>query len=108
MGFINSALAQTTGVIPDSAEPPAVHTHLLAIINQVEKKLIMRFTSTANRDATIVSPENGMMCAIGSPASELYVYLSGSWQKLYPRTYSGTGTPSNGLGANGDLYIQHS
>lgn len=108
MGFVNSALGQITGVIPDSAEPPNVHTHLLNIMNQMERRGVMRFSSTSVRDSTVTSPENGMVCAIGSPASELFVYLSNSWQKLYPRMYSGTTTPSNSLGANGDLYIQHS
>lgn len=108
MGFVNSAIGQITGVIPDANEPPVVHTHLLNIVNQLEKRSNMRFSNTTARDAAITSPENGMICGIGSPVSEIYSYLNGAWVKIYPLIRSGTTVPSNALGANGDLYVQYS
>lgn len=119
MAHTNSPLGQLPAVQPAGSDAPDVRKDLALVIAAAEKKLNLVFTTRAARDAAMtgtdpitgisLAPQDGQECYYtASPdAGQIDRRISGAWVKVYPPNYSGTGTPSNGLGVNGDVYIQY-
>ena len=110
MGTVTSTRGQvkTSGgvnVIPDAAAQPAAHSDFLKIANVLEAKLVLRVANAAAL-GTLAPVEVGMVATTTTAPFEVY-YYTGSWVKIYPVIYNGTGVPAAGLGANDDLYIQY-
>jgi len=110
MGTVTSDRGQvkTSGganVIPDSAAVPAAHSDFLKIANAVEPKLVMRIPTMA-LVSTLNPVQIGMLVVTTSAPFEVW-YYTGTWQKIWPKIYSGTAAPAAGLGVDGDVYIQY-
>jgi hypothetical protein len=109
MGFVASARGQiqaADSVIPDSAQTPFAHTHLKALADALEARVALRVASIG-AVSTLNPLQDGMVVVTTSSPQEMYLRAAGAWVKVHPRIYSGTTTPSAGLGANGDVYIQY-
>jgi len=96
---------------PEEADTPDPPRDFLALANAVEKKLVMAFTSAADRDAKVTAPVEGML-AVLKDVNQAHLYFDGAWSQLYPPTNmqqitSGTTAPDNAAGSNGDLYVQY-
>lgn len=88
----SSSLGQFTllPVLADGADITSLGTTLA---DQVEKKVIMRFASTAARDALITSPEDGMECRITGTERKYRYTSGGAWELVSDR---GSFTPTLG------------
>lgn len=62
-------------VLADAADITQVGT---TMADRIEKYVLMRFTSVANRDATVTSPEEGMHC-ITTDQDRVWVYSGAAW-----------------------------
>lgn len=74
----------------------------------VEKRVVMIFTSSADRAAKLTSPVSGQM-TWRQDTDVLEVFDGSSYQQIYPpipRITSGTAAPS-GTGSVGDIYVQY-
>lgn len=95
---------------PHIDEPLSNSNHWVkGLATAVEGQLVMRFATTAARDAAITAPVAGMMTWL-SDSGTLVLYDGTGWKQVYPyapATYSGTTTPPSSLGNPGDFYIQH-
>lgn len=69
--------------IPSMSDPPHLVNAVTPIINNIDTRMIPRFTTTANRDAAIAAPTAGMACYV-SGTDEIYVYRTG-WVSMVPR-----------------------
>ena len=105
MPFTNSAREQFQAIVPDNPATPTVPAHLQAIIDAIETHTVLRADDWAWADTFIAPYADGMVVYI-EDIDELHLRVAGAWRKLHPNTYTGTGEPSNGLGADGDLYFQ--
>lgn len=107
MAHSNSPLGQYTAVIPASSDAPDVAADFATAITAIEKKALMSFATRTSRNSTVSAPVDGMVTYI-QDVDEIDTRINGAWVKTWPVIYSGSGTPSGGLGVNGDLYIQTS
>ena len=101
-----SPLGQYGNIVPAAGDIPDVQADLSGAITAIEKKALMSFASRTTRNSTVSVPVDGMFTYI-QDVDEIDARINGSWVKIWPVIYSGTGTPSNGLGVDGDLYIQY-
>jgi hypothetical protein len=112
MAHSNSPLGQLVGVVPATIDSPDVQGDLVLLITAAEKRVNLTFTTRAARDAAFTAasqtPVDGMQAyyTAAPDAGEIDQRIAGVWKKIYPLIYSGTGTPSNSLGVNGDVYFQ--
>ena len=74
----------------------------------IEKQLVMRFDSVADRTARVGTPEVGMLAWMEDTA-RFVAYTGSSWQVIWPPSpgvTSGSAAPT-GSGTLNDLYIQY-
>lgn len=107
MAFSDSARKQFTAVVPDNPAAPTVPAHLQAIVDAIEEHVVLYASDWSYADTFIAPYTNGMLLFVNNPGA-LYLRLGGSWLKVYPTHFTGTGAPSPDLGADGDLYFQTS
>lgn len=62
-------------VLADAADITQVGT---TMADRIEKYVLMRFTSVANRDAVVTSPEQGMHC-VTTDLGRIWVYSGAAW-----------------------------
>ena len=101
----NSALGQVPASIPADEDEPNVNGDMAALINAIERRLLMSWPDRATRTTAITAPHNGMRTYIEN-VHEIDERINGQWVKVWPTTYSGTTVPSPGLGVVGDVYFQ--
>lgn len=106
MAHSNSLLSQWTAIRPAGGDSPAIQPDLNAVIDAVERQVWMWFATRAARDTAIPSPVNGMVTAILGTVNEVDMRFNGSWVKIYPNYYVGSGAPATGLGVVNDVYFQ--
>lgn len=87
---------------PTDASPNDPPIHFEALNNQLDTRLLPRFTTIAARDAAITSPVNGMSCWVDTPGL-FYDRVGGAWvvRTRAPRftttgTIANSGTPGAG------------
>lgn len=102
-------MSKTTDIlaiqIPDLEDSPSIETSIHTMANTFEKYAVMRFASTATRNAAISSPTAGMLTYItGTGNLELYTgstwlnaAKTGAWGTFSP-TMLGTGATGPGSG----------
>lgn len=103
-------MATTTGNqqirVPQSTDDPDVVDDLNKAVTDIEKKLVMVFNSATDRSTRLSAPTEGMLSYLKDTDS--YYFFNGTaWTLLVPAlpTFSsGTSVPSNGSGANGDVF----
>lgn len=105
MAFSDSARDQFPAIIPDDPATPTVPAHLQTIIDAVEAQVVLRADTWSWANTFLTPFEDGMLLYV-EDVDELWARVDGEWRKLYPTTYTGTATPSDSLGADGDLYFQ--
>ena len=93
--------------IPEDTDDPNVPGDISALANAIEKRLAGVYNSVADRDARIVTPQEGQV-AILKDVDKIYCYFGSTWTQIYPPALpaitSGTTAPTGG--ANGDIYFQ--
>lgn len=94
---------------PDMNEKrSSVPTHIQNLAEDVEKRVVMVFATTNERNTKVPSPTAGMMCFVtGSTA--LFVHDGNSWRQVWPHIpaiTSGAGAPT-AAGSTGDVYFQY-
>lgn len=94
--------------------PPNIQTAFGNIGTDLDTRLVPRYTSTANRDAAIPSPIEGMVCYVsgtGSAAAVLMIYSGSAWVPIFhnnPFAYKAsneTVTASTTYQADNDLTV---
>lgn len=94
---------------PESTDLPNTPLHIQNLAEALEKKLVMVFTDTADRTAKVPAPTSGMFSVLtGTDVIEFYD--GATWKRVYPPAVpavtNGTVVPSNGSGANGDVFFK--
>lgn len=100
---------------PDQNEKiNSVDEYIRNLALALEKKLVMVFSSAADRDTKLPSPAEGQFVYL-TDVNKMYVRVvsgtTATWNQIYPATpgiYSGTTAPAATLGSVGDIYIQYS
>lgn len=95
-----------SGPYPVPIDPPDGPNQMSAIVSWAAGRLVMRFASTAARDAAIPSPTDGMECWTGTTR---WARISGEWADVtpwtgawttYTPTITGPATVNYGTGAS--------
>lgn len=69
--------------LPDSGDGDNVPYHMAQQTAAIESRLVMRFTSTTQRDTLVGTPVDGMQARVtGGGDAGLYEFRSGSWRRL--------------------------
>lgn len=92
---------------PVSSALPDITSDMYALAVAVEKKLVMVYTSNADRDAKVTTPVAGMFC-ITLDAMKIWIYSGASWSSIptsFPNITAGTAAPSGGN--DGDFYFKY-
>lgn len=105
MPFTDSARGQFSQIVPTDPTAPTVPAHLQNIVDQIEGQTVLRVADEAERDGGLTPLENGMIVYVSS-INALFLRVNGVWQKMHPTHLTGTGTPSDVVGDDGDLYFQ--
>lgn len=78
------------GPYPLQSSPANVPSDIKAVVDWTAKKLNMTFATTGERDAKVLSPEDGMVCTVGSgSAAEMQAYMDGAWRPLMTKAVAG-------------------
>jgi hypothetical protein len=95
--------------VPQSSDEPDVPAFIVALAEAAEKKLVMVFTNSTQRTTKVPSPTSGMMSVL-TDTDVVEFYDGATWQRVYPPAVPaftrGTVVPSNGSGANGDVFFK--
>lgn len=94
--------------VPVGTDDPDVPGDMSALANALEKKLVMVFNNTTDRSTRVSAPTEGMFCYL-KDTNTFHVYDGAAWVSAYPTppTFrSGSTTPSNALGVDGDVYFK--
>lgn len=92
--------------VPQSTDDPDVVDDLNKAVTDIEKKLVMVFNNATDRSTRVPSPTEGMLSYL-KDTDIFYLHNGVTWVQLVPAlpTFSsGTAVPSNGSGANGDVF----
>lgn len=92
--------------VPESTDDPDVVDDMTKAVLDIEKKLVMVFSSVADRSARVPSPVEGMLCFLRD-LNRFDVYDGAAWVAAVPTVptfTSGTAVPSNSSGADGDVF----
>lgn len=95
---------------PQPTDDPAdTPSFIQGLAEAVEKKLVMVFTDSTQRTTKVPAPTSGMMSVLTS--TDIVEFFDGAvWKQIYPPlvpTFTrGTSVPSNGTGANGDVFFK--
>jgi hypothetical protein len=95
--------------VPVSGDDPDVAGDMTTLATAIEKKLVMVFTSVADRSARVPAPTSGMF-AVMTDTDTVVFYDGAAWKQVYPPVVpavtNGTAVPSNATGANGDVFFK--
>lgn len=94
---------------PTDTMDPDVPGDVYALATALEKKLVMVFNNVTDRSARVTAPTEGMF-AYMKDTNTFVVYDGAAWVSAYPAppTFrSGTTTPANTLGVDGDVYFKY-
>lgn len=94
---------------PESTDTPNTPLHIQNLAVAVEKKVVMVFTDSTQRDTKVAAPTSGMFCVL-TGTDVVQFYDGATWQQIYPPvipTFTrGTVVPSNSSGADGDVFLK--
>lgn len=95
--------------IPVAGDDPNVPDDLNTLALAIEKRLVGVYNNVADRSARVTAPQEGQFAYMKD--TNTFAYHDGStWVGFptpVPAITSGTTTPSNGSGANGDIYFKY-
>jgi hypothetical protein len=69
--------------IPELSDIANLPAQVSSLVQEIEKRLVMRFSSESNRNAAITSPEEGETCFI-TGLKKYTTYSGGAWRKWSP------------------------
>lgn len=94
---------------PVAGDDPDVPGDMQALAEASEKKMVMVFTNSSQRGTKVPSPTSGMVSVL-TDIDVVEFYDGAAWQRIYPPvvpTFTrGSTVPSNGTGANGDVFFK--
>lgn len=94
---------------PDMNEKrSSVPKHIQNLAEDVERRVVMVFATTNERNNKVPNPTAGMMCFI-TGTTTLYLYDGNAWRQVWPHVpaiTSGSGAPT-AAGSTGDVYFQY-
>jgi hypothetical protein len=94
--------------VPAAGDDPNVAEDVMTLASQIEKYVVMVFNTALARNAAVTAPVEGMHAYL-KDNNVMTVYTGSAWEDAYPTVpsiTSGTTTPSNATGADGDVYFQ--
>jgi hypothetical protein len=96
---------------PRDADDPDVPGDTYALAVAIEKRVVGRYTSAANRNSLVTSPQDGQVALLADTrAITVYNSTTSTWQTVYPQAIptfsSGSSVPSNASGADGDVFYK--
>ena len=96
--------------IPVQADSPDVPRDMSALALAIEKRLVGVYNSASDRDTkTAAAGVQEGMFAFLKDTNAFTFYDGAAWQPAFPTppaVTSGTTTPSNATGNNGDVYLK--
>lgn len=82
-------MATTTAInaipIPELTDPPHINNSIAPLANQIDTRMVARFSTVSARNTAIPTPTAGMM-AWCTDMGELYLYNGTAWVSARPRT----------------------
>ncbi len=90
--------------VPSTSDTPTIPAHILSAIQAVEERSLMRFDTTAARDATITVPLSGMLSWIRT-TKVVYVYDGTAWVPLVSLLQSITIQAVDSLNSGGQMTL---
>jgi hypothetical protein len=94
---------------PTSADDPDVPGDMQALAVAVEKRVFGIYNDATDRNAKITAPVEGQIAYL-KDTDIITVHNGAAWVQVYPVVVpaftSGTAVPSNGTGADGDVYFR--
>ena len=94
--------------IPQTTDDPDVVGDMVALATAIEKKLVMVFNNTTDRNTRVTSPTEGMFCFM-KDTNTFLVYDGAAWVNAIgalPAFTSGSTVPANTSGNNGDVFFK--
>jgi hypothetical protein len=95
--------------VPTGGDAPDVPADLLSLATAIEKRVMGVYNNATDRTTRVPSPQEGQF-SILKDTDLVYRYDGAAWV-LFPPTQpaitSGTATPSNASGSNGDIYFKY-
>lgn len=95
--------------VPDEADLPDIPLVLGRSVADIEKKLFRVYNSATDRNTKNTSPTEGQVAYL-KDVDQMHFYSGSAWVQFYPPVVpafsSGTTVPSNGSGANGDVFFK--
>lgn len=91
-----------------SSDDPDIPTDIMSLALAIEKRVMGVYNNAADRDARVTAPQEGQF-AILKDTDLVYRYTGSAWTLFPPASpaiTSGTTVPSNGSGADGDIYFK--
>lgn len=94
---------------PEGTDAPNVPQFIQNLATAVEKKLVMVFTNSSQRGTKVAAPTAGMLCVL-TDSDVIEMYDGAAWVRVFPAPgpsiTRGTTVPSNGSGADGDIFLK--
>lgn len=91
--------------------PADTYQFIRRLAEAVEKRVVGVYASTSDRDTKLSGKLEEGLVAFTKDTDRLYFYTGSQWIQFYPvvvpAILSGTTTPSNGTGSNGDIYLKY-
>lgn len=69
--------------LPDLTDPPNGPAQMETLTEELELFTVMRFTSTAARDAALPSPVEGMECVTTDTPTTKWIYDGSNWKRTW-------------------------
>lgn len=91
-----------------ASDDPDIPADIMSLALAIEKRLMGVYNNATDRDTRVPSPQEGQF-AILKDTDLVYRYTGSAWTLFPPAAptiTSGTTVPSNGTGANGDIYFK--
>ena len=92
-----------------TSDDPNIPDDVNTIAAALELRVVGTYTSVSDRSSRVPSPIQGMV-SILKDSNTLQIYSGSTWLTVYPPPVpsitSGTSVPSNGTGANGDVFFK--
>jgi hypothetical protein len=98
-----SALQQIP--LPTMADAPIIPSDMLAHVSATEKRVVMRFNDTAQRDGTITAPEDGMVVYLRNTKTFMF-YNGTAWASLMSNAQSIVISPVDAISSGGQLTLK--
>lgn len=108
-GNLNATTPLQSFPTPISTDDPDVTADTYTLATAIEKRVMGVYNNATDRDARITSPQEGQFAYL-KDTDLVWRYTGSAWTLFPPAApsiTSGTTTPSNGTGANGDIYFKY-